>query len=97
MKTKTKLRIVATLVPLPLAFVYFRGEISSLPDAIGAVVATYLLLGIPALFFFFLNSSKSAPPVLAGGSHNGPDLYLNVNNHEVHAFNDGESIKINNF
>ena len=97
MNTKRKIYFAAAFAPLVLVPAIFNGEIASVADAIGAVVVTYFVVAVLALFFALLVGKNTKPAGLPGGKHNGPDFYLNPNTHDVGVFNDGESVRINNF
>ncbi len=97
MNTKRKIYFAAAFAPLILVPFIFKGEISSIPEAIAATVVTYGVVVFLYFFFALLVGQKTEPVGLPDGKHNGPDLYLNPNTHDVGVFNDGESVRINNF
>ena len=98
MKANRKMLLaVAALAPLVFVPIIFKGEISSVADAIGAVVVTYFIAVILGVFFaLLLGSRKTEPAGMSNGTSGGPDFYLNPNTHDVGVFNDGESVRINN-
>lgn len=98
MITKRKIYSFVALTPLILAVAFYHNRMTSIFEAMIWICSVYILM-IPALLFFFLlvNSNSSAPTSGSNGTHSGPDLYINTDTYEIGAFNDGGSVKINNF